>query len=87
MSWSVDYTGAPAAVQAALDKQSTVLTGASKEEFDAALPGLKVLVGLNQNDKYPCAIRLTAAGHAHGAPGERYSSCTVKIESAGQVVT
>lgn len=90
MSWSVDFTGTPEAVCRELDAECARLAGASKEEFDGVLPALKTVVSANCNKNYPSqAMRLVASGHAsRGADGAyTYSSCLVRLESVGKIVT
>ena len=69
MSWSVNYVGKPEKVAAALQEQSSKLTGQSKIEFDDALPHLVGLV----NQTF-----LTEKGAARG-----YQSNLVQIEANG----
>ncbi len=89
MSWSVDYTGTPKAVAAAIEGHAdkNKLSGDSLTEFNAAKPSLIGLVALNFNDSYPSAIRVIASGHAYKADGKGYSNCFVRIESIGTIVT
>ena len=69
MSWSLSIIGKPEKVAEELDRQSAIFTGQSKEEFDAALPHLKVLVLQNVGDNL--IVQLSANGHATIADGKR----------------
>lgn len=87
MSWSVSLLGTPTAVAAALDAQSGSLSGASKDEFDAALPHLKALVLQNYlSDSAPGGytaplIDLDASGSGSSAQGKDFQrSCTVSVK-------
>lgn len=63
MSWSVSLIGKVDKVVEALQKQSTNLSGQSKEEYDQALPHLIALAEGNvQLDG--AVIRITGNGHA-----------------------
>jgi hypothetical protein len=64
MSWNVEYFGKPQAVAKALSEYSKNLEGQSKEEYDAALPHLIVLVEQNFSPINPGKIiRMKANGH------------------------
>lgn len=90
MSWSVSFIGTPENISQRLTDNSEKLNGVSKEEYDAALPHLVALVGLNFNKTYPMAIQITANGHAYGNAGDEttgYSNCNVTITAlTGELV-
>jgi hypothetical protein len=77
MSWSVSKSGTAEEVIAALQEQSGILNGQSKEEFDIALPHLIALVKENIGG----TIILNAYGHgAKDANGLFYDkNCSVNI--------
>lgn len=82
MSWSVTFIGKPDNVSKALHAQSELLSGYSKEQYDAALPHLDGLVcqNFNADEKYPPVIKLVASGH--GSKGT-YGYCVSSIETLG----
>lgn len=65
MSWSFNATGKPEALARAMDKYAKTLTGASKEEFDEALPHLKGVVLQNKIDPSYVGsyVKIDASGH------------------------
>lgn len=85
MSWSVTFIGKPENVSNALKANSELLSGYSKEEFDAALPHLDALVSQNFNadEKYPPVIKLVASGHGQK---DTYGYCVSSIETLGGVL-
>lgn len=86
MSWSLCLTGQPQALTNALAVEAGRLTGGSKSEFEAALPGMLTLINLNSSPEgqAPPLLTLTANGHASGG----YSQCNVSLARvAGQFVT
>lgn len=77
MSWNVSFIGTPAKITEALEEYSTrVLSGTSKEEFEAALPHFKALLAQNYSKVGNLTLRLTASGHGH----DGYNNCYVNIE-------
>lgn len=86
MSWSVYLIGKPENVVKALNDMSGKLEGASKQEFDTALPNLTALVKMNFNNSgaEASAIRLSASGHSFSNGIEpQYGSCQVTLENIG----
>lgn len=87
MSWSISLMGKPKNVVAALKAESAKLTGASKEEYDEALPHLIGLVEQNvAEENYPQVVDLDASGHANfvvvdGQRKKTFASCSVTIKS------
>lgn len=79
MSWSVNYLGTPDKITAALEKQSTTLSGPTKTEFDAALPHLVGLVAQNANAATAPVLKLDASGSSYSG----YSSCSVSLQTLG----
>lgn len=90
MSWSICIIGKPKALLCALRKESERLTGASKTEFDAALPNMAGLLeenfGPHDSERL---MRLSANGHGtfvNGEPVTRY--CSFSMEPLnGSLVT
>lgn len=83
MSWSVTFIGTPEKITEALGKYSTtVLSGKSKEEFDAALPHFAGILAQNYSKPQDPVMRLTASGHGH----DGYNSCNVNIEYVNGVL-
>jgi hypothetical protein len=81
MSWSINFIGKPDGIVKALEDHSAKLNGASKEEFDAALPHLIALVKENSNKNADCIVKLSGNGHAYFDKGEKqYGTCSVNIE-------
>lgn len=81
MSWSIQLIGNPENICAALDAESERLTGQSKDEFDAALPHLKALVGQNVSETQLPVLNLTASGHGNKpTTGAGYNNVSCKIE-------
>jgi hypothetical protein len=77
MSWNIAYIGTPEKITEALDKNSENLTGQSKEEYDRALPHLKVLVNENYNATGAPIMKVEASGHAtSGSYG--YMRCLIE---------
>lgn len=77
MSWSICIIGKPENVVKALGDYSEKLTGASKEEFDAALPNIVALVKMNYNrnpNQTESVIRVEGNGHAYKQNDEPYYS-------------
>ena len=77
MSWSVYKTGTVEEVVIALEEQSNLLDGQSKEEFDFAFPHLVALVKENIGG----IINFSAYGHGcKDVEGKFYDkSCSVNI--------
>lgn len=82
MSWSISFIGTPEKVSNALSKHSEAISGASKAEYDAALPHLKGIVDLNFNKTNPpTLIKMSASGSGiHTSEGQVQGSCKVNIE-------
>lgn len=76
MSWSVTLIGNPDNIAKALEKESEILSGNSKVEFDAALPHLLGLVKENFNTVQPPVLKIVASGHGY----DNYRNCLVHIE-------
>jgi hypothetical protein len=79
MSWSIGLIGTPEKIVAALQDQSTKLSGNSKSEFDGVLPHISELLKFNYNNSQTPVVKITASGHA----GDGYGSVTVHIENLG----
>jgi hypothetical protein len=79
MSWSVVFIGKPENVAAALNEQSEKLDGASKVEYDAALPHLVGIVEQNFGENSP-AVKITANGHGYTNGEQSSRQLTVSIE-------
>lgn len=81
MSWSVYFFGKPEKVVEALEKQSTQLTGLSKEEYDEALPHLIGLAKQNFRKEGDPMIKLNASGHGSKTGDEHTQrQCQVSLE-------
>jgi hypothetical protein len=65
MSWSVNYIGTPPKLVEALKKHSEKLSGASKEEFDAALPHMIALIEQTRGYYAAYALELSADGYEY----------------------
>lgn len=82
MSWTINFIGKPENVVTALEKHSNNLTGASKIEYDAALPHFVALIKENFGSN-PLIVKIIASGHGyeHVEHGEQsYRQCSVIIE-------
>lgn len=66
MSWSVNLIGHPLDVIAELHDYSTKQTGASKVEFDAALPHLTGLLAQNFSEEGVQTPTVMLAASVHG---------------------
>ena len=82
MSWSVNYIGSPENIVKALEANSEVLSGKSKEEYDDALPHIKALVSQNHSTSYPVTLKISANGHGY----DGYNNCSVTIENSGTIL-
>lgn len=82
MSWSLSAIGTPEKINDFLDAYDANLSNeASKQEFLAAKPGLKTIVGLNSNINAPMVLKLDAAGTAYTKDGVVQSSqLTVELK-------
>lgn len=83
MSWNVTFIGDPVNVVKALEENSAKLDGASKVEYDAALPHLVELVKQNfNNNGIGIVVKVTASGHGYtGTDGiDQYRQCIVNVE-------
>lgn len=83
MSWTVSLIGTPAKIVEKLDSISASMgEGYSKQEFDAATPGIKTLV--NQNfitSGEKVVVHLEANGYGyHNNEGQIEGSCNVSIK-------
>lgn len=78
MSWSINTKGTPEEVIKALEEQSNVLSGTSKEEYDSALPHLIALVKENIGGN----INVSAYGHGSKNADGSFSdkNCQVDIK-------
>lgn len=80
MSWQVNFIGLPEKIDAALKAHSDKLTGASKEEFDAALPHFRSLLAQNYDLKNGNPVlQLIASGHGH----EGYRTLSFELKWIG----
>jgi hypothetical protein len=81
MSWSVNYIGTPEKITAALNEQSTTLTGQSKIEFDAALPNLVGLLASNFTPPgvAPQLVKLDASGSGSAQTDGTQTSRTCQV--------
>lgn len=83
MSWSINFIGKPENIVTAIQEESKRLegSGASKTEYDAAMPNIIALVKQNfsDNEGYPI-LEISAYGHVSGS---NYGSCTVSIKPLG----
>lgn len=87
MSWSVNLVGKADNIKEALRQESQRLTGASKEEFDEALPHMLGLLDLNHNPEHPQTLELDANGHGYFRDGAKVSStCQVKLGNCSRRV-
>ncbi len=78
MSWSISLIGKSDAVIAAIEEESTKLSGQSRTEFDGIKEHLKGLVAANSGQY--AIVRLEANGHAAFDDGSKtYSTCTVTL--------
>lgn len=78
------FIGNPENIVKALENQSSQLSGASKEEYDAALPHLTGLVKQNFNKNAEPVLKISANGHGYFNNGEpQYNNCQVTIENLG----
>lgn len=83
MSYSVQFVGKPEAIKRKLDEPSQILTGQSKEEFDAAKPAIETLLDQNVGNG---VVQLYANGHASFENGVKtFGQCTVEIKTLGQL--
>lgn len=73
MSWSINLIGKSENIKKELEAYGKILTGASKEEYDAALPHLNGLLSLNVNET---VLEFSANGHAYG--NNSNCNCSVK---------
>lgn len=83
MSWSISFVGKAAKVKAAVDENSSKLTGQSLAEYQEAKPHLMALIDQNITpDDGGQVISIKASGHANiGVGGTKTSStCSVEIK-------
>ena len=81
MSWSMTVIGTSENIRNALQSESKRLTGASKQEFDEALPHLAALVGMNVNTNREQLLELEARGHASHVDGvEKYRNVSIRLD-------
>ena len=82
MSWSMTMIGTSENIRNALQSESKRLTGASKQEFDEALPHLAALVGMNVNtSNREQLLELEASGHASHVDGvEKYRNVSIRLD-------
>jgi hypothetical protein len=85
MSWSLMFIGNPENIVKALEEHSEKLNGASKTEFDSALPHIVGIVQQNFNKAEggtAPVLKVSASGHGYFSnEGPVNSSCQVSIES------
>lgn len=90
MSWSVNFVGKPEAIAKEMEAYSSVLTGESKTEYDAALPHMTAILRQNftwDESSYPLPIiRFNASGHGIHvllADGQKqtFGQCSVSMET------
>lgn len=67
MSWSIVFIGKPKQVVEAMQKETDTMSGASKTEYEQALPHLAALIGQNfaipETEWNPPTMRISANGH------------------------
>jgi hypothetical protein len=79
MSWSKTVIGKPENVAAALEAHSETLGGASKIEYDQALPHMVGLV--KQNIGSNMVVKVTASGHGYVENGViKNNQCSFNLE-------
>jgi hypothetical protein len=84
MSWSISFIGTADKLVEALDNQSNILTGASKEEFDAVKPHIIGIVNQNYNKKEGSTqptLRVVANGHGYKGPDQEYVNANVEVKT------
>jgi hypothetical protein len=85
MSWSVQYFGEAAKVATALGRANEGLTGASKDEWEAAKPHLIALVAANfmtETGRPVPVVKLSASGNGSTVGDQPVSgSCLVSLET------
>ena len=82
MSWSVSFIGKPDKVSEALLEYSTKLSGMSKDEYDAAVNALILLVSQNfGNDAVMIKVSASGSGYRNDSTGTDQRSCNVSIEN------
>jgi len=78
MSWSISMIGTPAGVVDGLKRNSDLLCGQSREEYDAAKPHLIGLVEQVVGQK----VKLNACGSAAFHDGvKKHGSCSVSLDA------
>lgn len=83
MSWSNRWIGRPSVVSQAIDRYSEVLSGNSKEEFDAVRPALKQAVEANSDE---AVIELDANGHAYTSGERRVAAFQMHLRNIGTLL-
>ncbi len=79
MSWSISFIGKPASIIIAMDKQSELLSGQSKIEFDDAKIHINGL--LSQNFGNEELIKVSASGSGYSVDGvQKNRRCVVTME-------
>jgi len=74
MSWGIALIGTPEKVIAELERFGSTLSDTSKLEFDAALPHMKALIGLNFQDNSSALVKFNANGHGMARDGKLVSN-------------
>ena len=84
--WSKRWIGKPSAIVRAMEAYSLTLSICSKADFDRALPAMKTLIMLN--DEQHC-LEVGWSGHTYEAPkacSDAYALCEVTIEQLAPFV-
>lgn len=81
MTWCIDFTGRPEAVQSAILQHEMTLNGDSKDEFKDVVGPVISLVKLNTYEGCPQLLRVRGFGSS-SKNGEKtiYRSCNLSIE-------
>lgn len=83
MSFSVSFVGKPEAVKRKLFDHSAQLSGQSKDEFDAVVPALCVVLDQNVGQS---VVSMSANGHATFVDGVKtYGVCSCDVRTIGQL--
>lgn len=81
MSWTIDLSGTPTNVIAAIDQHAEKLQGENRTEFDGVSDQLKLLVSFAAPTNQNKFIRIVASGHASIAGGQvQHKYCSINIE-------
>jgi len=71
MSWSIGFIGTATKVVEALKEEANNLSGASKLEYEAALPYLIGIVEQNFDNNIEAIVKLQASGHGYFIDGKQ----------------